>query len=365
MNQKVDLKTERNSSVELLRIIAMAFVVLAHSSIHGRFPETESAVPFNYYLLDWLCLGNLGVDIFVIISGYYLCTRDFRIRSLFKLLVQVWFFSYFSLVIYLACGYSISGQELIRAVFPVIFGEYWFFTAYFVLLLLTPHINLFLAHAARVQLRTCLYSMLVLWCLIPTLTTKDMAGTPLLQFVMLYLLGAYLRLYPQNIFSHPRFRRAVEAISTLLLFASSVVLSLLGEQVPMVSGHETTFYSRTSVLVVGLAVGIVASAVYRKPWTNRYVNRVASCAFGVYLLHDNPLLRKPLWSVWFRNNAFYNSEILIFRILVSAASIYLGGIVVEFLRQKTVERPMIALLEKGYAALKCLTNRICEKSADE
>ncbi len=65
--------TPRNSSIELLRIITMFMIVSCHFATHGGFsfnPQTLSIPRFWWNVLEMG--GNFGVDVFVLISGYFL-----------------------------------------------------------------------------------------------------------------------------------------------------------------------------------------------------------------------------------------------------------------------------------------------------
>ena len=348
MNNAVHLKRERNSAVELLRIVAMMFIVMSHCSVYGDFPTVSSKFPFNSYFLDWISLGNVGVDLFLMISGYFLSAKEFRIQSIIKLLAQVLFFSYLCLAVSCLAGNAVSKWTIIRAVFPTITSVYWFFSAYMVLLLLSPFINIFVKNASGKQLFSCLSIMMALWSILPTITDITMYGADLPQFVMFYLLGAYLKKYPDNVLRVPKFRRWLIVCSAVLLFASSAILRSLNDHVLTSYIFERKYYGRTSVFVVGLAIGMFSTAVYHKPWSNKFVNTIASCTFGVYLFHDNPLIRAMLWPVWVNNTPFYDSQVLIPRVLLSVVIVYVGCTLIELLRQKFFVKPLEYLLEKVY-----------------
>jgi len=98
MTNQVKLETSpsvRNSAIELLRIIAMLFIVLSHFCVHSNFNLSQMPFSFNKTILQWGALGNLGVDIFMIISGFFLCKSKLKTKSISKLLTQVWFYSVF------------------------------------------------------------------------------------------------------------------------------------------------------------------------------------------------------------------------------------------------------------------------------
>lgn len=95
----MELKTQRNSNIELLRIIAMLMIV-AHHYVTDSLP--------SYYLSDgpnkWLSellysYGKTGVNIFVLITGYYMVNMSFSIKRPLKIIGQVWFYSAMTLLV--------------------------------------------------------------------------------------------------------------------------------------------------------------------------------------------------------------------------------------------------------------------------
>ncbi|MBQ7886532.1 MAG: acyltransferase [Clostridia bacterium] len=338
-------KPARNSAVEMLRIIAMLFIVMSHSSVHGGFGEAASQIAFNNFFLDWMVLGNLGVAIFVLIAGYFLCEKAFRVQPVLRLWSQVFFYSILGTVIFVLAGNRPTLIDLITAVFPTVYAQFWFFTAYFVLLLLSPYINIVISHLDRKQHFTLLAILLTLWCVTPTLTKRGFYGNELPQFLMFYVMGAYLRKYPDNALKLPVVRYWLAAGSGVLLLASSAVLRLI-------SRYALYFYERNSLLTVGCALGLFAVAVYMRPWSSKWINAVSSCVFGVYLFHDHLLVRRILWQDWIGNAGYYDAPILPIRMLVSVLAVFASGVLIEAIRQKYLSRPMLRAVESAYAAAK-------------
>lgn len=325
-------KIMRNSSIEFLRIIAMLFIVFSHSSVHGGFLYDKAN--YNNIILSWLTLGNLGVDIFVIISGYFSCQRHIKKNHFIKLLSQVYFYSILCFVIALVFTQNFTTKKLVTVFFPTIFCEYWFFTAYFVLMLLSPYINTLIEKSNRKQLLHSIVLMLIIWSVIPTFTGQNMYGTELVQFVMFYLFGAYFRKYPDNIFRNQFLQKGITALSFILLFASSVIFYLLGNVISFFEHKECFFFGRTSLLIIGCAVGLFSLSVYRKAYTNKFINHIGCCTFGVYLFHDNPFIRKLLWLEWIPNYKFYNSIYLPIRMILSSILVFIICILIDYIRQK-------------------------------
>lgn len=351
MKIQLSINAERNSKIELLRCIAMLLVVMSHSSVHGNFPITNSTVTVNSCVLDWMTLGNLGTDIFVILSGWNLCTKRIKPQAVLYFVVQIWTVSVLGLIIRGLTGYSLSGNDLLRSIFPIMFDSWWFATAYLVLLLLSFGINVFVDNVTQKQLNGCLITMMVLWSIIPTFSTQDMYGGHLMQMIMLYLMGAYLRKYPNNFFSKKKYAVSMILISITFIFLSSVVIRLVNLNIMMLPFKTTMLYDRTSVLVIVCALAMVSLAVYSCPFKNKLVNTVGACTFGIYLLHEHPLIKDILWNEWVNNTRYFYSVSFSVRMLLGVIAVYGVCAFVEWLRIIFLSKPMNRIAKKLYEAV--------------
>ena len=99
--------------------------------------------PFGWakIFFSWGIMGNLGVDIFFILSGYFLWTKEkpFSREKAVKLLREVFFYS---IAIYGALAVSgaevFSVKNLVFSLFPTMLMQYSFFTVYIVVYMLSP-----------------------------------------------------------------------------------------------------------------------------------------------------------------------------------------------------------------------------------
>lgn len=343
-------KTPRNSSIELLRILAMGMIVLSHICCHSGYDSTYSVLSVNRLFVQFGYLGNLGVALFVMISGYFM--SSFRVRSLSRLLSQVWFYSVGLFLICRFCfGYDYTGQMLWQVFLPTIYCEYWFFTAYVVFYLLTPFVNTLIRALSRQQLRTLLMIMTLLWVLIPTVTKQQLYGAELCQFLMYYLLGAYLRLYPDNHLQRKSLAWGAALGAMAVLYGLTTVLGYLERYTPEVFGVSQRFYDRNSLLILLAALGMFSLAVNSRPFCNSFINNIGGCTFGVYLIHDNPAVRELLWKSWLNWQHYFTSGSFILRIVLSVVLVFAVCTALEYLRQKTVAKPMEELFEKVLAPL--------------
>lgn len=81
----------RESNLEYLRILSMIFIVAGHSVLHGgvEMPLTVNGI----FALVMTQGSRIGVNIFVLLSGYFSATKVIYIDKIKKIYIQVWTYS--------------------------------------------------------------------------------------------------------------------------------------------------------------------------------------------------------------------------------------------------------------------------------
>ena len=101
MKQKKIVINNRNSAVELLRIVAMIIIIFHHFAVHGVFTwNNELTIPHFWY--NFISSGGkIGINIFILISGYYLI-KDNEPKHFIKKLIKLWSqIIFYSVIFYL------------------------------------------------------------------------------------------------------------------------------------------------------------------------------------------------------------------------------------------------------------------------
>ena len=274
---------------------------------------------------------------------------------------QVWFYSLLSLLFGMIINYKFTIKAIISFLFPTIFSTWWFFTAYFVTLILSPFINVFIDSLDKRKHEICVFVMLTIWVVIPTFTNQKMFGSEIPQFLMFYLIGAFLKKYPDNIFKNKKIRICITVISFGLLFMSSVAFRTLENYFTFFEGKSILFYNRHSLLIVGAGVGLFTMAIYRRPYVNNLINTISSCTFGVYLIHESPIVRNWLWLDVIHNSEFYNSGLLVIRLLLCTTIVFIVCSLIEFIRQKLFGKITLKAITYIYEKIILLVKRVIKK----
>lgn len=201
MTQQSD-HSSRHAGFELLRILSMMMIVLMHGIGHGGLGTTAAPGTFPYFIY-WLLfmLGRVSTNCFVMLTGYFMWQSKTKASRLFRIEIQVLFYSLLTFVIGLFAGSaSPSAGTLLRAVFPTTSCVYWFCSCYFILYLAIPLLNKIIASLTRAQHRFMLIVLFLLFSLWPTVCFwSDMSrvenGYSYVWFFVLYFTAAYLSIY--------------------------------------------------------------------------------------------------------------------------------------------------------------------------
>lgn len=353
------MNQQRNSSVELFRILSMLLIIGSHFCVHSGFAPSEMSFSFNKVLLQAGVLGNLGVVNFVMISGYFLSKSKFKLSRVVKIVLQVVFYSV--VIFCVLAGLNIidfSKKDLIKAMLPILFERYWFASAYVILCVLSPFINIMLNSFTKKQHTYFLVTLLIIWGVIPTLTNQMLFSNELWQFLFFYSIGAFVREYPDMSFS-VRYRYLIVGICLFLLIGSSVLIDLLPIKIPVFE-NGYYFYTRSSVFIIGLSYGLLLIFVNLKSKSNKTINIISSATFGIYLIHDNRYLRDLIWKDLFNTKIYENSSYLGFYLIFCVAAVFVTCGVIDYVRQKLLEKPLMHILENPLNRLTARVDKAVE-----
>lgn len=204
----------RNYGIDILRCLSMLFVIVQHILGQGGIMEYAQQAPGKYFFLSFFqILSYCAVDIYGITTGYLMCGKKFKLSRLGKLWLTTVFWS-----IMVSCGFfllvpeSRTISEMVSMFLPILRGRYWFFTAYFVVMLLSPVLNVLIRSLSRRQFHLLLAALLLIFGVIPVGSLgydviRISGGNHFSWMITLYLIGGYIRTYipPQRHSPNPVF----------------------------------------------------------------------------------------------------------------------------------------------------------------
>ena len=344
----------RNSNLELLRILAMIGIVAHHLGYWGGFEFDTNSLSLNRLWVQFIQIGGkIGVVIFIYISGYFLVKADeIKTAKVIKLWLQVFFYSLPVYLIFVLFGIRSFGiMDLVKNCLPIIFQKWWFATAYLLLYILSPFLNRVLKSLSEKQYIGFLLLTGICWCVIPTCTTQYFMGNELLFFVLIYSISGFIRLYKIKIQWSAAKCIVISIVLTALTFGSVVAFDILGFKFPFLAENALyLFIFQRSIMVVVIGLPVFIGFLKMNIGYKRVINFISPAMFGVFLIHENNIVRNWLWQDVFSLSSYSNSKTLIPYTLLVLALVFVGCTIIEILRRYSIEllsKPLI-----GFASVK-------------
>lgn len=329
----------RNISIDILKIVSMVMVIILHTKTHGlngiNFEPTQ-AMYWIVWALHYFSL--VAVNCFVLISGYFASSSHSpcSAKKLFKLWLQV---EICSVGIYLImCAIPDSGIEfgfgqLLFQALTIMSNQYWFFTCYFVLMVIAPFLNRFINTMEQKDFKKCILIILALFVLIPSLNIYgDSFGTSngysTAWFIVLYLVAAYIRRYPLPKKPYG-ILYVVVSIASILAYA---LLDTFSNYLPLFSQARDILLNYNCITIftasICLFLFFLNHPIKTKKVSEKLVTQISSVSFTVYLIHDHSLLRSCLWNNLVRlNETTARIPDYLLRLLITVIVIFVFGII--------------------------------------
>ena len=268
-NQNKTLFKERQSNIELCRIISIILILFLHSTFFSL------GVDVSYGVMLLAGFSIVGVNVFVMITGYFSATP--KKSSLINLL----FICFYWMIVKIAINIGFQqGVDLNDILF--ISNSNWFIPAYIVLLFITPILNVFSQTVSKRALLGGVFSLLILeiwfdW--IPPHLEKVgfIQGYSALHFIVLYLIARYIKL-----FDLPNwFKKVSFAIYLTCSFITATLFYAKSRWMPL----SVNYYAYNSPLVMMASISLLVTFLQLKLATSKIINHLAKSTLAVLLGH--------------------------------------------------------------------------------
>ena len=357
---------QRHAGIELLRILAMLMVVMLHCLSKGQvLPDMTGRLTANGYLA-WILetLSIVAVNVYILISGFFLPDSSFQTGRLLGLLCQILFYSILIPVILLAFGVfsvkELTIYKLLQYLLPVQMEHYWFASAYVFAYLFSPVIRCAVRHMTQKQLKGTIFFLLLFFSVsksvLPVRLEMDHLGYDTLWFLCVYLCAGYLRLYGTRHFTGTKagIRKALCGYLAFLaaILGMTFVIRAIYLRFGILKDFLIAGYHYNHIFNLGAAVCLFLvfyQIRIKDGWISRLILKIAPATFGVYLFHEHLELRYR-WPSWFGMGADAASASPLFFVLHclgAVLGIYVLGTVIDLLRAR-IFKGITFLVNRGW-----------------
>lgn len=331
------LKKQRNSSIELLRIICILLIIAHHYSVHGGFGvfKYDSLNAQQIYIQILSMFGRISCSVFAIITGYYMVNSKINYKKIYYLILEMLFYSFTILIVaYMIKIYPIPFSEVFKSLFPIFWGNLYL-VAYIVFCFFIPYINVMLQRLNQKEFKRLLISLIVVWSVIPTLTHNCWKFSNLDFFFVMYCTGAYERKYIKV--NEPPNKNYINICillsGILLLIISVLLLDFLGVYFKSQMLIDLATYFREYNSVISVIIAVSMFRFFKN--INFYsciLSFIASSVVGIYLIHDNLIMRKFIWEVLSPNIKYINSNYIYIHSILKILLVFMISLIIDKFR---------------------------------
>lgn len=239
------------------------------------------------------------------VIGYFdILKKKINFKRLVHLVLAVWFYSWAGLLVGLMAGIRPSLNQLLMCALPFTTEHYWFIDVYLILSLLTPFINKAIADIDRKGYKGILLVGLIGFSVLPSFMPFASeifflnGGANIVWFVILYLIGGYLRIYnpfervPGKILAIGFVAFSFVTFIVKLAAQAAVAILFSGEHI---GGGLLYHHNSITVIAAAVLLFVMMQRLNLSDTVGRKTSAVAGCTFGVYLGHEHELFRMSFW----------------------------------------------------------------------
>ncbi|MCH5166338.1 MAG: acyltransferase family protein [Erysipelotrichales bacterium] len=332
----------RNSTLDLLRLLSIFGVLILHyfNSNFGGVLGNPSVSNINMlfaHFIESLCI--IAVNVFVIISGYFMVDqKSFKLRKVIDILLICLFYGIIIFILYLIINYFHGVEVVIDAytvktlIYSII--DRWFVVIYIILYILSPFINKLFNSLNKKDILKLLGIMILFFSIWPTLITNTTVkddGYGIINFIILYLVGAYIKKY-KNDYN--------KKISMCMIYICMTIITTI------FSYYSPKAWSYNSIFNMISSISLFLFFKSIKIKNSRAISYFAQFSLGIYIIHENQFIVKYLYQDIFKTPMFYGSNLFLPHIIFTALGIFSLCLIIEIIRKFIFKYTIDRIIDK-------------------
>lgn len=324
------MNKDRNYTLEVLRILCMCLITIIHFFSYSDILNSNLSNSFRVVFSILFALSRCSVNIFFIISGFFLCKKNFSFNRIIKVYSQMFFASILSLVVCILLNIKeIEFFDLLKTIMPLLTNHYWFISIYIIVVIFSPAINILIENGGYERIRKWIFlsgGILTLFITFnPFIVGDTMIGGDhsLLWAMFCYFIGGCISKYGINIKHNKLIIVFLSALFTLALIKFYKLDTIL-------SMYSFDFESNCSLLPFLMSISLFGLAVQRNERIGekydiprKIVLVLAQVSLFVYLIQENELFREYIWKDL---NRTLNTQLVIYKLCKTIVFLYLGAL---------------------------------------
>jgi len=336
-------------------------IVLSHSIPFESSAHMASAINLNrvsaepqrFFILLFYNMGQIGNDIFLVCSAWFLVDKDsVSLEKVARLVGDCFTVSMLMLGFFRLIGYPLPLRIIVKQFIPVTMSNSWFLTAYLLLYIIHSMLNMAIKKMEKQQLLLSNTMFILLYCVMSFLMKgKLYFYNRFVGFIGVYFIVAYIKRYMNETIKSNKVGRGLLIIGIIGWIAQNIVTMLLGLHVSMFSRQATRWnlFINPCFILIGIGAFILAN---NRQFYNKMINYLSGLSLLIYMFHCNRIIRDYIRFDYFTyvKRTYTYKNVLVW-VLIYAGISLVGGtllaIVYHHTLQPLVHRMFIFLANKS------------------
>lgn len=336
----------RNPGIDLLRIVSMYGIIISHTLGHGggyrKYRRYKKLLLFDA-IFSWHING------FGLISGI-VDYKKYKYSNLLYLWICVSFYSTIINLYYQKYKpLTVINDKLLFEFFPVIYNKYWYFTKYFGMYLFLPIINKGIENLTKSELKILVLSLygIIIWRYYKNVIVDVFcirSGNSVIWYIILYITGGFIGKY--NII-YNGIKKYIICLIYLIIFVSTTLISYylprynfnnikinyIKRIIILIKCFVDRKYDSIPKILQSISITLFLIQIKYNKYLSKIISFFGPLTFGIYLIHDNNLIRKNLISTLYislPNNLSLNS--IIKYTFIQVSKIFIICSIIDYMR---------------------------------
>lgn len=362
------LKSNKNSAIELLKIIAIFMIIISHSMPRIEYVgNTTIGIPIdvasnniqNIIIILFVYLGQIGNAIFIVCSSYFLIDKEkCNIKRIRNIIIDTVAISILYLIVCKLLKAPMSIIDIKKQCFPILNNNNWFIPCYLLFYIMHPFLNIIIRNINKKQLLQINIFTITLYGIIRFIKANAYYYNDLIGFIVIYFIVVYMKLYLKNISKSKETNRTILTISIAVIICLMLVTNLLGLHSEFFRTKVelwNNFINPFMILIALSALNLFKEHNYQ----NKFINYISQLSLLIYLISENLMFKKVGFKMLYEMiyYSFTYNHICIY-ILIVAIMTFVVTALLAAIYKETLGRLLKVVGDKVFKYLEKLQSHI-------
>lgn len=303
------MKKERESGIELYKVIAIFLIVLSHVIQTLTEPNYVLGIGEGTFIniatatrdLDVLLLalfricGALGNNMFFICSAWFLVNRKkMSLKKVIHMVLDVWIINMIVFWGLHAIGIQFQISDTVRTFFPTTFANNWYITCYLLFYLIHPFLNRMLEQLNISEHFALTSFLFMIYFIIPVLPLEEINlffANELVIFLATYVIVSFIKTYKNEWTENLKLNKGILFVSIVSYVVLILSVDYLGLRTNYFLNRLVRWNMNNSLFMFLIAFSSF-NMMKKKKFINRTINYFSSLSLLVYIFHENLAFRR-------------------------------------------------------------------------